>query len=235
MSICWICEQREATTGEHIFKHSFLREMYGSGKLQKGNRLILWEEKIRNSKEVLSKTYIDSTNADIFKFKKSLCEYCNGAKSKTWDDEFDRFLKHYLTYHNTLLPIGYISLKKTKPSYTKTDAKNLYKYFCKLFGCLLFTHKLEIPRGLVDAVNGFNYPNHLGINLIYSMDLKDIPEPKDYLVNHELIGTQGHDISYRWALGFGPLKIEFWYKTPKEFIIGDCWFGKSQNIPFTRN
>ena len=232
MTICWICEENDATTGEHIFKHSFLREMYGRGKLQKGNRLIVWEEKVRNNIEVSYKTYIDSTNADIFKFKKSLCEYCNGAKSKAWDDEFDRFLKHLLMHHKTLLSAGYVNLKKIKLSHTKTDAKNLYKYFCKLFGCLLFTHKLDVPQYLIDTVNGFNYPNHLGINLIYYIDLKHITEPSDYLVNHELIGTQGHELSYKWALGFGPLKIGFWYKTPKEFSIGDCWFGKSQKIPF---
>ncbi|MES2824490.1 MAG: hypothetical protein V4732_12865 [Pseudomonadota bacterium] len=235
MSNCWICNKNEAVTGEHIFKHSILRDMYGRSRLEKGDRLIIWEDKNHNGKIISSKKYIDSTDSGSLKFKKSLCHYCNGAKSQKWDDQFDIFLRYLLENYKTLLVDGYIDLGQSMPNFSKTDTRNLYNYFCKLFGCLLFTNGQSVPTGIVDAVNGSNYTNALGLNIVFDVRLQSVSEPRDYLVNHELVGDTANELNYRWALGFDPIKIGFWFRTPAELVVGEQWFGKSKIVPFVKN
>lgn len=231
MPICWMCEKQEATTGEHIFKHSILKEMYGRGRLAKGNRLIVQQEKTHNGRNTSSKTSIDSTDANILKFKKSLCAFCNGAISIAWDDEFDHLMKYLLENRKLLRSKTTLNLNIIRPKNNKKGADNLYRYFCKIFGCLLFTHNQAIPEEIKKAINGLNYSNHLGITIVLAENLKNISEPKDFLVNHELIGDTSNEINYRWALGFGDIKLGFWFNTPKRFVIGEPWYGKSKNIP----
>jgi len=233
MPICWMCEKQEATTGEHIFKHSILKEMYGRGRLAKGNRLIVRMEKTHSGGITSSKTPIDSTNSDIFKFKKSLCALCNGGKSRAWDDEFDYLMRYLFENRKLLYSKKILNINNIRPKNSKNGAHNLYCYFCKLLGCLLFTHNQAIPKEIKKALCGFNYSNHLGINIVFAENLKDIAEPKDFLVNHDLVGDASDEINYRWALGFGDIKLGFWFKTPKRFVIGDLWYGKSKRIPIT--
>lgn len=235
MPICWMCNENEAETGEHIFKHSILRDMYGDKRFEKGNRLIIHSEKTYNGRAVSSKKYIESTDSDSFKFKKSLCYFCNGAKSKDWDDEFDLFLRYLLTEWKKELANGHVNLKDAHPKCNKKDIRNLYNYFCKLFGCALFSNGQPVPKEIVEIVNDLNYRSVLGVNVIFDIDLEEVIEFNSFLVNHDLTGDPGNELNYRWGLGFGPIKLGFWYKTPAQFIIGEPWYGQSKRIAFAKN
>ncbi|MCP3872262.1 MAG: hypothetical protein GY699_03785 [Desulfobacteraceae bacterium] len=230
MAKCWICNKNEASTGEHIFKHSILRDMYGEKSFEKGDRLIVCAPKIYNGRTVPSTNTIQSTDADIFKLKKSLCSYCNGAKSREWDDEFDVSIRYLFDNYRKSLSNGYVNLNIAHAKCSTKDTRNLYNYFCKLFGCKLYTNGHEVPEEIINAVNGLNCPNVLGMNIVY--DQKYSRVRKD-LSCHPLRGYSGDVLSYKWAFGFGPIIFYFWYKTPKEFIVGKQWFGKSKRIPFT--
>jgi hypothetical protein len=241
MPLCWMCEESEATTGEHIFKHTVLRNLYKDVTFKKGDRLVSRSQKEHNGRIVDSKKIIQSTDADEFKFIKSLCEICNGAKSKKWDDEFDRFIEYLLYRWKESLSNGYINLKLSHPKCSKADSRNLYNYFCKLFGCLLFSKGFPVPNEVVSAVNGLNYSNGLGVNAVFDIDLESIGDFGSYLVSHDLTGDhlegqmQSVSENCRWALGFGPIKLAFWYRTPLIFVIGEPWYGKSKRIGFARN
>lgn len=238
MPNCWICEENEATTGEHIFKHSLLRTLYKDVTFKKGDRLVSISQKIHNGRFVDSKKIVQSTDADEFKFIKSLCGSCNGAKSKKWDDEFDRFIRYLLHGWKEPLSNGYINLKIFHPRCRKINSRNLYNYFCKLFGCMLFSKGFPIPSEVVSAVNGSNYSNNLGVSAFFDLDLESIEDFGSYLVSHDLMGDhldgqkQSVAENCRWALGFGPIKLAFWYKTPPIFVIGKPWYGKSKRIGF---
>jgi hypothetical protein len=234
VSICWMCNLREANTGEHIFKHTILRGMYGESKLEKGNRLIVRAENTYNGRVVVSKKIVDSTDAQIFKFKNSLCGYCNGSISRAWDDDYDKFME-YLLDPKVFRKINHkISLSAIYGKSNKNSVRNLYNYFCKLFGCLLVTESLDVPRDLVNAVSGFNYRNALGINVMFETELDAVWQPSDNLERYGLIGDNGDELSFRWALRFGPIVIGFWFNTPAHLLIGSQWYGKSKEIPFVK-
>ena len=230
-----MCNENEAKTGEHIFKHTILHEMYGRERFKKGNRLIAHAEKEYNGRKVASKKTIESTDSDVFKFKKTLCSNCNGAKSQKWDDEFDLFIGFLLSNWKNSFKNGYINLKDVHPKCSKNDVRNLYNYFCKLFGCVLYSNGLSVPEEIVGIVSNSNYKNVLGINVVYDVELEGVTEFREFLVNHDLTGDDSHELNYRWAIGFGPIKIGFWYKTPPKFIIGTPWYGKGKRIDFTKN
>lgn len=232
---CWMCNKNEATTGEHIFKHSILRDMYGDKPFEQGDRLIVHAERVYNGKSVSTKKYIQSTDSDKLKFIKSLCETCNGATSQDWDREFDLFLRYLLLNWESSLANGDVNLKIVHCKCTKIDVRNLYNYFCKLFGCLLFTNDRPVPKDIVDIVNGLSYRNVFGVNVVFDVDLEEIFEPREFFVNHDLTGDPSNELNYRWALGFGPIKVGFWYKTPMKFVIGEPWYGKSKSISFVKN
>lgn len=241
MPLCWMCGVSKATTGEHIFKHTLLRCLYRDVSFKKGDRLVSWSQKEYNGRVVDSRKIIQSTDADDFKFINSLCESCNGAKSKIWDDEFDRFIEYLLSRWKEPLSNGHVNLKLVHSRYGKADSRNLYRYFCKLFGCLLFSKGFPVPSEIVSAVNELNYKNGFGVNVVYETDLSSIEDFSNYLVSHDLTGdhlegqVQSVSENCRWALGFGPIKLAFWYRTPQIFVIGDPWYGKSKRICFSRN
>jgi hypothetical protein len=234
-----MCGKNEATTGEHIFKHTVLKELYENVTFDKGDRLLSISQKEHNGRVVESREIIQSTDADKFKFLKSLCASCNGAKSREWDDEFDLFIEYLFRNWHKSLSIGYVNLALIHNNYKRSNSRNLYNYFCKLFGCLLFSKDFPVPKEIISAVNGLNYSNSLGVNAVYDLALKGVNDFGNFLVSHDLMGDhlEGAERSIsencRWAIGFGPLKLAFWYRTPPVFVIGNPWYGKSNRICFT--
>lgn len=241
MSICWMCNESEATTGEHIFKHSVLKDLVRNVSFNKGDRLISRSQKKHNGVLVPTKKIIQSTDSNEFKFLNSLCQPCNNATSKKWDNEFDLFLRYVLLNWKEASRYGYINIKSFHPGCSKRDTRNLYNYFCKIFGCLLSSKNLPVPKNITEVVSGLNYSNSLGVNVVFDVDLKEIEDFGSLLVNHDLTGDylegqqMGITENCRWALGFGPIKIAFWYKTPPAFVIGEPWYGKSKRINFSFN
>lgn len=235
MPICWICEEREANTGEHVFKHTILRDLYGDMPFEKGNRLVVRAEREHNNRNVESKKYIESTDSKHLKFTNSLCKDCNGSYSQAWDREFDHFLRYFLSNWRSSLNSSYVNLKLSNPGMTRKRTNYLYRYFCKLFGCLLFVNGREVPAEIRDAVRGLNYSNKFGVAAVFEEKLTVVKDPKEFLVNHDLVGVPSNELNYNWALGFGSLKICFWYCSPPEYHIGQPWYGKSKRMSMVKH
>jgi len=225
---CWICKQNAANSGEHGIKRSLLKFIHGTGPFVKKNRMV----RIHDDK----KTIVQSIDSDFLKFKKTICCICNNSYSKSWDEEFDRFIFHLLPNWEKELKSGYFNIKNSHPGCQRKHSSNLYRYFCKIFGCALVDSGQDAPQDIVEAVNGRNYPNNFGISLCIENEFFEKKVTPEMLCStFDLEGDAANHLNYRWGLTIGFIKIGMWYRTPKNLIVGVPWYGKSKRIGFVVN
>ena len=228
MPNCWICKEREADSGEHGIKRSLLKFIHGTEQFPKGDRMI----KIKGDK----KTVVQSIDSDFLKFKKTICEPCNNAYSKPWDEEFDLFIHRLLPYWKEELGSGYFNIKNSHLGCQRKHSSYLYRYFCKIFGCALVDAGRDVPADIVEAVSGRNYRNNLGVTICVDQEFLEKGITANMLLStFDLEGDNANHLNYRWGLTIGFLIIGLWYNTPEHLIVGNPWYGKSKRVWFCKN
>ncbi len=92
----------------------------------------------------------------------------------------------------------------------------------------------EVPDEIRDAVRGLNYSNNFGVAVVFEEKLAVIKDPKEFLVNHDLVGVLSNELNYNWTLSFSPIKLYFWCCSPPEYHIGQPWYGKSKRMSMVK-
>jgi len=130
---CWICEQAEATTGEHIIKASDIGMLYQT---LSPNQPAYLHDGGDEPRKIFSKK-----NQNL-KFAKSLCAKCNSEVTQPHDVARDRFMRVLLEATRTS-KFGAIRLGTLFPRDPQRGLLNTQLFFAKLFGCTAIAE--EVP------------------------------------------------------------------------------------------
>lgn len=132
--ICWICNQREANSGEHIILKSVLDFVMG----QPDKSSPRFVNRLSGTKN----KGVHSFKNKSLKFKKSICEYCNNTVTQPYDTAFKNFVEKVFGSKRLVLARQKISF-----SHLTTDEKrDLALYFIKILGCLIVEARWRIPN-----------------------------------------------------------------------------------------
>ncbi|MEO3787175.1 hypothetical protein ABGB12_27945 [Actinocorallia sp. B10E7] len=143
--LCWWCQQRPATTGEHKFKRTDLTRLMGDG------GLLLWGQG-EDIREIRGKSGVNRDRYGVIKFPKSLCEPCNNKASKPFDDAYEIYSKY--VSETVLHRMPGVSLRHVYGHSWQASALNLARYYGKHFGCRMAREGLPIPESLRAFLGG---------------------------------------------------------------------------------
>ncbi|MCB9365083.1 MAG: hypothetical protein H6587_10985 [Flavobacteriales bacterium] len=130
--ICWICNKNKADSGEHKFKSSLLKKMYGKQ---------FKEEILFGTRE--SHLRIQGVNNKKVKFPKVICKNCNNTITSQHDKSFDVFINYVNDNYNTIFQNQSINFENIYSENWFEEKKNLYKYIAKHAGCKIVTGNFE--------------------------------------------------------------------------------------------
>jgi hypothetical protein len=132
-NVCWICGATAATTHEHKFKASSLRQHFGN-------------ERLTIQREGVAK-FAQGINSSYLKYQSKICEQCNSSTTQESDIAYDTFVANCEPYIN--------SKDFSSKAWEQTDFREgqrlrnpLFRYFGKLLGCHLADIKAPIPTRL---------------------------------------------------------------------------------------
>lgn len=153
MPNCWICGC-QADSAEHMVKASDFRAAFGS--VTQANPAY------RHS--VLAKNEpIRGANADILKFRRSLCSHCNNARTqphdRAWEALLDRVCNGLpVLGRRDLLPLGEIFGVGSEAE----GMLNAHLFFLKQLGCHAVENSIPLPL------------NHIALCILNSVPYPDI-------------------------------------------------------------
>ncbi len=132
---CWICGD-EATTGEHLTKHSDLKSHFGHVS-QTSPLFLHTKEKSNQRLKTIKK---DSR----LKSDALLCGRCNNDRTSEYDKAWEK-LSGFLRQKKAPLNKGdLIKLEKVFPGSVKRSMLRVHLFFVKLFGCAIIAHDVPI-------------------------------------------------------------------------------------------
>jgi hypothetical protein len=144
--ICWWCQERPATTGEHKFKRTDLtRLMAGGGPL-------LWGDRDGDTREIRGSSGVTRDRYGVIKFPKSLCEPCNNKRSKRFDNAYDVYSQYVSRTWLRIMP-G-VDFSQVFGSNWEEQTLNFARYYGKHFGCRMVRARLPVPDSLRGFLNG---------------------------------------------------------------------------------
>jgi hypothetical protein len=132
---CWICGA-PADSAEHMVKASDFNAIFPSTTHK--------TPAFRHSKEQTNQT-IKGVNSPILKFKPSICQQCNNARTQQHDKAWAR-LSHAV--RNPTLPLragSRLPLKVIFPDGAREAMTCVHLYFTKLLGCYAIEYGIPLP------------------------------------------------------------------------------------------
>lgn len=142
--LCWWCQARPATTGEHKYKRTDLARLMGDASL-------VWVGD-GTTRDIRGKSGIKRDRYGVVKFPKFMCDTCNNAQSQPFDRAYDTF-STYLTSSRVRIMPG-VSLGSLYGEPWKEGALNLARYYGKHFGCRMVRSGLPVPASLRAFLDG---------------------------------------------------------------------------------
>ncbi|OUZ07351.1 hypothetical protein BHE97_17145 [Aeromicrobium sp. PE09-221] len=143
--LCWWCQKRPATTGEHKYKHSDLKRLMGD------DDVLYWGDH-EQFRELRGRSGIKRDRHGVVKFPKSMCGPCNNARSQPFDLAYDRYAK-YVTERPTRKIPG-LDFEAVYGESWENDLLNLARYFGKHFGCRMARSRVPVPESLRSFLDG---------------------------------------------------------------------------------
>lgn len=142
---CWWCGQL-ADSGEHIFKKSDLNRTLGKPPYNEFNQPLISHN--GTSKKV------QGPNSDLAKFSSNLCRVCNNTKSQSADFAYDQFIKNVEPHFFECCKQASIPLSTIYDKNWRESFNELRKYYIKHICCRLANEGIEVPKNLIDFLNG---------------------------------------------------------------------------------
>ncbi len=165
--VCWWCQIRPATTGEHKFKASDLSRMMQDDGL-------IWLDTEGRIRHLKGRGAIQRDRHGVVKFEKSLCGPCNNAASQPFDRTYER-LSNYLADHPQAYKSDGLDLSVVFGPTWQTGALNLARYYAKHFGCRMVRDGLGVPDSVRAFLNGANDLPDCHMALVTTDELQSHP------------------------------------------------------------
>lgn len=154
--MCWICNQKEADSGEHRFKKSLIKAFHGKP---------FTDEVLYYSGDISLR--LEGSNNKKVKFPRVICSDCNGTLTSTHDKAFDKFIAYGLNHFDQLYESGVIDFKEIYGDKWSDEKRNLYKYLAKHAGCKVVTAGREYDvKSLANFILSDKYLNSFNLKFI---------------------------------------------------------------------
>ncbi|WP_345558774.1 hypothetical protein [Streptomonospora halophila] len=144
-TMCWWCQTRSATTGEHKFKRTNLARLMGDG------QALVWGDG-EQRREIRGKSGLKRDRYDVIKFPKSMCAPCNNDASQPFDNAYDTYAQYVETHLLRIMP-G-IDLGEVYGTRWRKKSLDLARYHAKHFGCRMVRDRFPVPQSLRDFMDG---------------------------------------------------------------------------------
>ncbi|WP_155760771.1 hypothetical protein [Corynebacterium pseudotuberculosis] len=137
--LCWLCQERPASTREHRVLKARLDLMHGAA------GIAVTHPRHRP-------TLVKGTKSAAVKFGKTMCGTCNGHVSQPWDKAYLQFVKAGLSDPNLYRNKRQITWDNIIPLASESLA-DLSRYYAKNIGCQLVERGLIVPTELRSYLN----------------------------------------------------------------------------------
>lgn len=146
LNFCWWCGTK-ADTREHIFKKSDHLRIFG-----KPPYTINSQPMIEFAKD--KRCRVQGPSSDLLKFKTNLCKNCNNNRSSEFDKSYALFITGIKCMFQDIIKERVIDFQNIYGPDWSIGIDNLVKYYSKHIGCRLSHDGIEVPRNLVDHLDG---------------------------------------------------------------------------------
>lgn len=151
---CWWCGDR-ADSREHKWKQSEIARTFGRGSY--GTSVVwLTDDPIGTSRT----ESIRGPKATRLKFSATLCAPCNNARSQPFDRAYDLFAEYVTKKYGLLIDQGWVDLREVYGRETRTQIKNLARYYGKHIGCRVAERAGKVPADLIHFMDGVQDQAH---------------------------------------------------------------------------
>lgn len=188
--LCWICPDNDATTREHIFKQTDIKQSINRPISQKNP--IYFRSLGKKAKPV------GSSKSDTVKFKHKICDYCNSTRTQNHDNAWKDFSAYLFSNIKRLARDQKVDLSRIFPGKTNKSKVDLQLYFVKLFGCIIVEHNLPIEiESFSQAICSNTAHNHLYLEFIL---LPDKMQQKILMtcISEPVFSDEGNVIFTQW-------------------------------------
>jgi len=146
-NLCWWCGDL-ATTEEHRIKASTLRRVarLDDGTVTPGN--------VFKSSSDYEASLRSLSKGPQVRWRKNLCGDCNNSKSQPFDRAYDAFEAFLVERFDLISTWERLDWRTVFGDGWQGKARDLARYFGKQLGCMLATHRLQVPKELIDFLNG---------------------------------------------------------------------------------
>lgn len=186
-TICWICKERKADSGEHKTKRSDLLAVLGK---PTQDEPFYFQALNRRNKP------IGSLDAKILKSPIRICAFCNNARTqphdRAWEYMSDRL-------RSRRLAVGrWVRCNRIFGSDVRRRMVDVHLYFLKLFGCMLAEAK----------ANGYNLP--IDLDAFSKAIMSGRPHAEVHLQFGRCDGTIGRSNLHCWKTDPGESVLAGW-------------------------
>lgn len=144
---CWWCGDL-ATTEEHRIKAATLRRV---ARLDDGT---ITPSNVFKSSSDYQGSLRSLNKGSQVRWRKNLCSNCNSSKSQPFDRAYDAFEAFLVGHFDLISTWERLDWRSIFGSDWQEGAQNLARYFGKQLGCLMATYQLQVPKELIDFLNG---------------------------------------------------------------------------------
>ena len=135
MPACWIWGA-VADSAEHMVKASDVRAIFpGLSQHAPAYR----QSSVRMNEPV------KGAQAPVLKFRPSLCQHCNNARSQPWDRAWEALGKGVREAKPSLRRGSRIPLNSIFPNGRRESMANVHRYLTKLMGCIAVEYAVPMP------------------------------------------------------------------------------------------
>lgn len=135
MPTCWICGA-VADSAEHMVKASDVRAIFPG----LNQRSPAFRHSLGRSNEP-----VRGARAPILKFRPSLCQHCNNARSQPWDRAWEILERGVREAKPPLKAGDRIPLRRIFVSSRNESMIHVHQFFTKLMGCVAVEHNIPLP------------------------------------------------------------------------------------------
>jgi hypothetical protein len=145
--VCWWCQTRPATTGEHKFKRTDLTRSMAE------DDMLFWFNDSGNVREVRGRSGVTRDRYGVVKFPKVMCEPCNNRRSKPFDTAYEVYSAH-IQAHPELRSRDGVDFVRIFGANWREPVLNVARYYAKHFGCRMAVDGVAVPSGLRSFLDG---------------------------------------------------------------------------------
>ncbi len=215
---CWICKTNKADSREHKVLKAILDKVYNKSFHHKNDLGFFNNDYFQ---------ILKSSGANLLKFSKTICQYCNNSATQPSDNSFYILWLLAVRDIETIITTKQLSLSQFSEKNSLVFQMECKRYLAKLFGCSLAESKWSIPEDIINFVSRKNDFSNLIFTVEINKDVMSVPNPWKYMLRIP-VSKIINDKSYYMLYQLGPLRFNCFYNPSID--IENLWDDNTQSI-----